>query len=90
VTVRWTEDAAQDLEAIHDYIAKDNPDAAAEICSRIVHAADRLEEQPRLGREGRRTGTRELIVTPFAIVYRIKTEAVEIDAVLHGSRKYGQ
>lgn len=90
MTVRWTEDAVQDLEAIHDYIARDNPNAAAETCARIVDASDRLAKHPRLGREGRRAGTRELIVAPFAIVYRVRADAVEVDVVLHGSRKYEQ
>jgi toxin ParE1/3/4 len=40
--VRWTAPALRDLEAIGDYIARDNPTAADQTISRMFECADLL------------------------------------------------
>jgi toxin ParE1/3/4 len=59
---RWTRPALADLEAIADFIGRDNPHAAQRVIVRIVGAVETLGEHPHLGRPGRIAGTRELVV----------------------------
>jgi plasmid stabilization system protein ParE len=53
VRVIWTRPATNDLEAIGDYIAHDDPRAAARTVRRIVEHADILSAFPQLGHTGR-------------------------------------
>ena len=48
-----------------------------------------LETFPMMGRRGRETGTRELVVVglPYLVVYQATSDIVDILAVLHTSRK---
>jgi toxin ParE1/3/4 len=69
--IRWTEPALQRLNGIADYIAKDNPDAANRLISRIFEVVDLLAQFPELGRrvpEMRNSGYREVIVPPCRVV----------------------
>lgn len=88
--LRWTTPALRDLEAIGDYIARDNPAAATRVVTRIFDQADLLASHPHAGRAGRVPGTRELVVsdTPFILPYRVLEEAVEVLAVFHGARQW--
>ncbi|MBI4194378.1 MAG: type II toxin-antitoxin system RelE/ParE family toxin [Betaproteobacteria bacterium] len=54
-TIAWTEDAQRRLEDIFEYIAADNPHAAARTVQGIYERAQVLAEFPRkcLGRRGR-------------------------------------
>jgi plasmid stabilization system protein ParE len=61
VKVRWTPEAEQDRREVWDYIATDNPRAAARMDELFGIAAGRLAEFPRLGRAGKIPGSRELI-----------------------------
>lgn len=47
--VIWAEPALNDLDAIADYIALDNPDAARRLVEKILEHVDHLEKHPRLG-----------------------------------------
>jgi plasmid stabilization system protein ParE len=60
--------------------------ARCHIESRLV---DRLAELPNLGRSGRVSGTRELVVpgTRYVIPYRVRGERLEIIAVFHGRQR---
>lgn len=85
--------AHRDLEAIFDYIAKDNPAAARRVIARIMKSVGRLERLPFSGRTGLKTGTRELSVPglPYLAIYRVAEESdqsfVDIIAVYHTARK---
>ena len=86
--IRWTRPALADLEAIGDFIARDNPAAAQRIVTSIVASVDTLRDHPNLGRPGRLTGTRELVVpgTPYIAPHRVRGDDVEVLAVFHGAR----
>jgi toxin ParE1/3/4 len=90
--VRWSDSAFSDLEGILDPIAAERPITAAEVSDRIRAAASRLETMPRQGRvvpelHGSGTKTvRELIVTPWRILYEIRGREVRVGAVLDGRR----
>ena len=88
--IRWTRPALADLEAVGDFIARDNPVAAKRIVVGPVASVDALRDHPNLGRPGRLTGTRELVVsgTPYVVPYRVLGDDVEILAVFHGARRW--
>ncbi|MBY6242974.1 type II toxin-antitoxin system RelE/ParE family toxin [Methylosinus sp. Sm6] len=88
--LRWTAPALRDLEAIGDYIARDNPAAADRVVTRILDQAELLAVHAHAGRAGRVPETREMIVSdsPFVLPYRVRGEVVEVLAVFHGSRQW--
>ena len=71
--VVWTAPAVRDLEAIGDYISRQNPSAAQRMIRRIRARIRTLASHPYLGRPERVTNTRELVVTstPFIPAYRV-------------------
>ena len=89
VTVVWSPRAIGHLAALRDYIARENPGAAARTAATLLAAVDRLAELPNLGRPGRISGTRELVVpgTRYVIPYRVRGERLEIIAVFHGRQR---
>ncbi len=88
--LRWTRLAIKDLDSAHAYVAEDDPSAANHLIDRIEKAVQVLRQHPTAGRKGRLTGTRELVVTgmPFVIPYRVRSNKIEILAVIHGARKW--
>jgi addiction module RelE/StbE family toxin len=88
--IRWLKRALANLEAEAEYIARDNPAAAARVVTRIVSAVERLGRFPASGRPGRVEGTRELVVpgTPYVVPYRFRNQEVQILRVFHCSRKW--
>jgi toxin ParE1/3/4 len=90
VRVRWLRRALQNLDEEAEYIARDDPDAAAQMVDRIATSVERIATHPALGRTGRVPGTRELVVsgTPYVVPYRVHGETVEILRVFHGARKW--
>ena len=45
----WTEPALQELDAIADYTALDNPQAARELVQRVFQHVEQLQEHPESG-----------------------------------------
>jgi toxin ParE1/3/4 len=90
VKLRWTRLAIQDLDSAHAYVGEDNPFAANHLIDRMERAVQVLRQHPAAGRKGRLTGTRELVVTgtPFVMPYRVRSNTIEILAVIHGARKW--
>lgn len=88
--VRWLDEAVLDLKAVREYIARDNPAAAAEVAERIRGAVRILTDYPAAGRAGRVPHTREVVGsgTPYILSYRIKANAVEILRVLHAAQEW--
>ena len=88
--LRWLKNALQNLREEADYIAQDDPQAAARIVALIEGAVALLADQPGLGRTGRVPGTRELVVvgTPYLVPYRVRGERIDILRVFHGRRRW--
>ena len=88
--IRWTGSALADLEAIGDFIALDSAVAAQRMAAGLAASVDALRDHPNLGRPGRLTGTRELVVsgTPYVVPYRVLGDDVQILAVFHGARRW--
>lgn len=88
--ISWTRRALRDLEGIHEYIAREDPNIARSIIAAIKQITNHLAYHPFMGKSGRREGTRELVVvkTPFIVIYRLQSDSVEIIRILHGAQKY--
>lgn len=88
--IRWTKRAIHGLASIHEYISKDNPDAAARVSTAVLDATVQIKHFPLSGRPGRIKGTRELVVSglPYIIPYRVVDDVILILSVIHTSRKW--
>jgi toxin ParE1/3/4 len=89
--VRWLNGALANLEAIGEYIAKDDPAAAQRTVLRILEAVDAMvaSSNVHIGRAGRVPGTRELVVTPnYLVPYRIRGGVLEVLRVLHARQPW--
>lgn len=87
--VRWTPQAADDLEAICLFIARDSPQLAAAFADRVLRATDQLASYPRSGRAVPELGIediREIIVGSYRVIYRIRNDEVQLLTVHHGAR----
>lgn len=89
----WTEPALSDLEAIADYIALDNPAAAAALVQRIFAHVGQLAEHPLSGSklpelEGWRY--RQIVEPPCRAIYRHEKGKVHILHVVRGERLLDQ
>ena len=90
--VIWTEQAKTDLEEILLYIARESAEIAARKYEELKIAASRLKDFPQTGRiipeleEQNITTYRELVVSPWRIMYKIEREEVYILALLDGRR----
>lgn len=85
----WTEPAVVTLQAIYDYIGRDNTFYAARFIDRLTLAAESIADFPKKGRkvpEADDAHIREMIFQGYRIIYRIQTERIEMLAVVHGSR----
>ena len=61
--LRWTEEVANDLEQIANYLFEHAPEHAAGLVREIYGAPAALLQFPYRGRPGRKAGTRELVLT---------------------------
>jgi len=86
VVIVWTSKARRDLEDAHAYIARDDLSRATETVQKIVVAINRLTDFPSMGRPGRKSGTRELVVP--RLPYRVQNDEVVIVRILHTSRRW--
>ena len=96
MSVVWSLRALRELRDQRLYIARTQPDAAAQIAARIIAATDRLETYPHYGRTASWDETdrlRELPIarTPFVVLYTIDEAAntVLIVRVVHGAQLRG-
>ncbi|MGO4334794.1 type II toxin-antitoxin system RelE/ParE family toxin [Labrys sp. KB_33_2] len=85
----WRESALADVERAIGYITLESPGNAEQQLSRIEQRVQVLVDHPRMGRVGRVTGTRELVVprTHFVIAYSLG-EDVELIRILHGAQQW--
>jgi len=89
--IRWTLQAAADLEAIHEYVGRDSGRYASLLVERLIGAIEPLARFPELGRtvpEYDRPDIREIIQGSYRVVYRLRGDAVEVLTVFHGARLF--
>ncbi|WP_284775613.1 type II toxin-antitoxin system RelE/ParE family toxin [Agrobacterium sp. lyk4-40-TYG-31] len=87
----WTRRYLKELVAISDYIAEQNPRAAARVIG-LIHrkTGDLLAANPFIGRRGDIEGTRELVIpgTPYIVAYRVMGDDIQVLFVQHGAREW--
>jgi plasmid stabilization system protein ParE len=92
VMVEWAQPAGKDLENIIEDISQDNVDAAIAILSKIKSKCDTLNQFPDRGRivpELKAYGIlsyRELIISPWRVIYRTSEQRVYVLAVIDSRR----
>jgi toxin ParE1/3/4 len=87
----WTRPSIDHVDEIRRFVARDSERYADQVMDRIRESVSRLEMFPFSGRELSElpgSGLREVIATPYRVVYRYFQEQniVAIVAVVHGSR----
>lgn len=85
----WTAQALADLEAIGDYIARDDERAATRWVAKLIAAAERAALVPMAGRrvpELERDDVREVLVRTYRVVYWLHDAHLEILTVFEGHR----
>ena len=86
----WSDPAVSDLEAIRDYIFRDSEYYATRFIAKIIEAAERLEELPRIGRRVPEAPdapeVREILYRNYRVLYRVESERILILGVIHSSR----
>ena len=85
----WSPLVRAPLQEIRAYVAKDKPDAAERLATRIVAVVEALRNYPHLGRAGADPGIRELVIgsTPYIVLYRVQGKRVTISTVWQGSQQ---
>src|SRR2546422_3846264 len=85
----WTERAANDLESVIEFFAKNSVAYAEQLHGRVMAKVRMLSHSPRLGRsvpEFADENIRELIVPPLRVIYVLREGACTIARIMHSSR----
>ena len=86
--VHWTDTAEGHLDAIYAYIALDSPEYAKRVIDRLPRRSQQIADFPLSGRrvpEYDADQIREVIEGPYRIIYHIKTDQIDVLAVIHGA-----
>ena len=88
----WTQTAAEDLKEIVQYIALDDPDAAAKLADRIIICIENASKFPFSNRsvpEKNEEFIRESIIKPYRIIYQTDTnrDVIHILRIWHAARR---
>ncbi|MCL1940123.1 MAG: type II toxin-antitoxin system RelE/ParE family toxin [Desulfovibrionaceae bacterium] len=90
--VKWTESAWEDLDGITDYLLAEGVafEDVEDYAKRIFKAPEHFAVFPGAGKPGRMPGTREWLVkdTPYALIYRVLADRIQILRVMHGSSHF--
>lgn len=89
VRIEWTTRSLEDLNELHDYIARDSKSYANLFIIKIYETVQKLKDFPNIGRvvpEVNNPSVREIIFQNYRIIYRNMDNYVEIITVIHGSR----
>ena len=87
--IKWSPEAAEDLESIADYIARDSEYYAQAVVTEILSVSEHICEFPLAGRVVPEIGDesiRERFIYSYRLVYRVEHERILIVAVIHGKR----
>ena len=88
--LRWTEEAATDLEHITDYLFQKTPERAAELVRGIYRAPVALLKFPYRGRAGRKRERANSYLRRFRTSWSTKSPArsFTLSRILHGAQKW--
>ena len=88
MAVHWFPLALERVEEIAEYIAEDNPEAAAHWVNELFNTVDRLNDFPISGRVVPETNVRHIravIFSAYHVIYSAR-ERIQILTVRHGSQ----
>jgi toxin ParE1/3/4 len=90
VSIVWSERALDDLDAIIFHVAAENVSSALRMDSDISRRVDLLKDFPSMGRVGRISGTRELVVSRSrcVVIYQLDEDMVRILRVVNGAQEW--
>jgi len=87
--VHWTDNALKHLLDIYEYISQNSPFYAERMVDRLTKSSEQIANFPMSGRNVPEYPTkdiREIIEKPYRIIYRIKTDQIDVLAVVHGAQ----
>jgi toxin ParE1/3/4 len=87
--VIWSEPALGDLDAIADFIALENPNAASSLVKRIFGHVEQLADHPESGSRPRELGRsryRQIAEPPCRVFYRYDGHQIFIHYVMRSER----
>jgi toxin ParE1/3/4 len=79
--------ALRQLEAVYNYIARDDAKAALRVVDRILNAVDLLQKNPYMGRESELRRQRELVADQYVLIYSVHRDGVLVHSLTHGTRR---
>ena len=87
----WSPVSRDDLHDLVRAIAADSPTRAENFAYRLMQQTDKLQDFPEIGRqvpEQNDPDIREVIVAPYRVIYRVRSQKhlVEIVRVWHSAR----
>jgi addiction module RelE/StbE family toxin len=87
--LEWSIRSLNNVADIQDYLIGKNPAASDRVLGEIRDTVRGLCDFPLIGHQGRRSGTRELVLTkyPYIVIYRVTVTKVIVAAVLHQRQK---
>lgn len=86
--VHWTATAQAHLDAIHAFIAQDSPEYARRMVDRLTRRSQQIAKFPFSGRRVPEYNVhfiREVIEGSYRIIYCIKSDQIDVLAVIHGA-----
>ena len=89
--VYWTDTAQTHLDNIHNYIARDSIQYAKRTVDRITRRSIQISDFPLSGRKVPEISIdqiREVIEGPYRIIYYIKSDQIDVLAVIHGAENF--
>ena len=84
--VYWTDRAKARLKELESYIAQDSESAAKKVVKRLLIKSNQISVHPYSGRKVPEYGQddiREMLVKPYRIIYRIRTDRIDVLTVMH-------
>ena len=91
--VFWTKHALTQLTDIYEYIAKDSKIYAKKVVDIITKSTANLEAYENLGRivpEINKVNFREIIQGNYRIIYKIKSNRIDILTIIHTSQDFNR
>ncbi len=80
LSIHWSDRARADLARIGDYIARDNPKAAARWVRLLLEDVERASAFPLSGRRvpeySDRSDLREMLRRTYRVVYRVQADSI--------------
>lgn len=88
--VDWTETAIEHLDSIYEYVARNSPTYAQRTVDVLTRRSQQIAQFPYSGRavpELDLPQVREVVEGPYRIIYRIRSDQIDVLAVIHGAQQ---